>query len=51
MQPPYERFPFHHFQYDNRHYLAAGDRAGELAASAAQHFSPVLIRYAYPRYG
>lgn len=50
MQPPHELFPFHHFQYGKLHCLSAGDRAGELAASGTQHFSPVVIRYAYPRY-
>ena len=50
MHPPHELFPFHHFQFGNLHYLAAGDRADEPGATAGGYFSPVVIRYAYPHY-
>ncbi|MEK6575423.1 MAG: hypothetical protein AABZ58_14030 [Chloroflexota bacterium] len=50
MLPPHELLPAHCVQLSGQYYLATGDGAGDLAALGAGAFSPVFIRYAYPRF-
>lgn len=50
MQPPYERFEAHCFQFGAHHYLAMGEDPGRLAGPGQGAFTPVCLRYAYPRF-
>lgn len=50
MFPPYERLDAHCFELDAYYYLASGIGAAHLASLGRSSFSPVVLRYAYPRF-
>ena len=50
MFPPHETFPYHCLILGALTFVVSGEGAGHLAGLAARSFSPVVVRYAYPRF-
>ena len=50
MLPPHEIFPYHCLSLGKLTFVVSGESAGHLAGLAARSFTPVVVRYAYPRF-
>ncbi|MEK7323902.1 MAG: hypothetical protein AAB217_01440 [Chloroflexota bacterium] len=50
MLPPHETFSYYCLSLGTLTFVVSGDGAGHLAGLAARSFSPVVVRYAYPRF-
>ncbi|MBI3242983.1 MAG: hypothetical protein HYZ49_11885 [Chloroflexi bacterium] len=50
MLPPHETFPYHCLSLGTLTFVVSGEGAEHLAGLAARSFSPVVARYAYPRF-
>lgn len=49
MLPPHEVFPFYGFEVGGRLFSASGGGAADLAALGQGSFTPIYVRYAFPR--
>ncbi len=50
MLPPHETFPYHCLSLGTLNIIVSGEGADHLARLAPRSFSPVVVRYAYPRF-